>query len=159
MGCNQVNIFRASGGSQQVRGVNCRVLTGTPAMLAAGSTHRVWCDCYEGATSESKAEIVRNGGLAIYQGSTWQIVDYPDSVCTYCIPPTPPRYDQINGLCVDQRTLNTYGKYATLAECTANLGGCPPNYCPPGKVCITDSEWSQIESLANNIKNKDCENG
>ena len=78
------------------------------------------------------------------------------------------KYDCINGTCVDSATYATAGIYASLSDCQAKCGAvtntCPsPNvcvdpdsYCPPGKVCVPIAEYSQIESLANQLKNKSC---
>lgn len=63
-------------------------------------------------------------------------------------------YDCINGQCVLASQYNTPGQYQTIDACQAECGG--NNYCPPGKVCIPNSEWSRIESLSNQLKNKSC---
>jgi hypothetical protein len=92
-------------------------------------------------------------------------------------------YDFINGRCVLSTTYNTGGKYSSLSACqsegltdainlspnnpcnTPNQVVCqspnicidPTNFCPPGEKCIDLNEWSQIESLSNQIKNRSCQ--
>lgn len=70
-------------------------------------------------------------------------------------------YDCLNGICVKKDVYNTPGIFASLADCQAicTSNGClppDPNYCPPGKVCIKDVEWSQIEQLTNQNRAKHC---
>jgi hypothetical protein len=59
-------------------------------------------------------------------------------------------YDCINGACTLNSVYNTPGFYASLSACEVACGsGCS------GK-CISNSEWAQIEGLANQLKNKNC---
>ncbi|WP_413176508.1 hypothetical protein [Anabaena azotica] len=67
----------------------------------------------------------------------------PDS-----IPET--KYDCINGLCVSSTTYNTPGFYQSLEQCEVNCGvGC-------SGVCISNSDWNQIQSKSNQLKNINC---
>lgn len=77
-------------------------------------------------------------------------------------------WDCINGNCVKNSQYNTPGIYQSLEECQSSCGNSSPtcappnvcidpnNYCPPGKVCISQSEWSQIEGLSNQLRNNNC---
>lgn len=59
-------------------------------------------------------------------------------------------YDCINGACINKNTYNTPGLYKSLSECETVCGtGCS------GK-CISNSDWSTIEGLASQLKNKNC---
>jgi hypothetical protein len=73
--------------------------------------------------------------------------------CTSADPPPPPpspRYDCINGSCLGQSQYGTPGIYESLSACEQNCGpGC-------GGVCISNSDWAKISSLAAMVKNKDC---
>lgn len=65
---------------------------------------------------------------------------------------TPPsaKYDCINGACLPSTTYSTPGIYANLSECEINCGpGC-------SGVCISNQDWTQIEGLASQLKNKNC---
>ncbi len=121
-----------------------------------------------------------NYGNNTYEQVTWQS---PPSLIKRgdCSPPAQ-KYDFINGTCTLATTYDTEGKYSSLADCNANglsdaMGlapnnpcntptqvACqspnvcidPANYCPPGKVCISISEWAQIENLASQNKNRSC---
>lgn len=65
-------------------------------------------------------------------------------------PATPTGYDCINGTCIPKATFNTPGFYKNLSECETACGtGCS------GK-CISNAEWAQIESLSNQLKNRNC---
>jgi hypothetical protein len=65
-------------------------------------------------------------------------------------------YDCVNGICVESPN----GIHATLEACEAACGGggnpCPPDYCPPGMVCLPAGEFSQIERLSSELKSKNC---
>lgn len=77
-------------------------------------------------------------------------------------------YDCINGTCTNKNVYKTPGIYATLEACQAACGNTQPmcaapfecidpsNFCPPGKVCIPQSQWSQIEGLASKLRQKNC---
>lgn len=79
-----------------------------------------------------------------------------------------PSYDCINGVCVNSYTYNTNGIFSTLELCQASCGGSggtgcaapnicvPPDYCPPGMVCLPDGEFSQIEGLGVALNNGAC---
>ncbi|MEH1959859.1 MAG: hypothetical protein V7L05_08225 [Nostoc sp.] len=82
-------------------------------------------------------------------------------------PPTTPKYDCINGQCISKNTYSTPGIYATLADCQAvcaNGGACaagkqcvdPTTFCPDGKICIEQSEFSSIEALISKINSEVC---
>lgn len=77
------------------------------------------------------------------------------------------KYDCLNGQCVVSTQYSTPGTYANLADCQAacaNGGACaegkqcidPTNFCPPGKVCIEQSEFSTIEGLLSQINSEVC---
>lgn len=60
------------------------------------------------------------------------------------------RYDCINGACRPATIFATPGIYESLSVCEQNCGpGC-------GGVCISNSDWGKISSLAAMVKNKDC---
>lgn len=60
------------------------------------------------------------------------------------------QYDCVNGGCVLKTKYNTPGLYQSLAECQLACGaGCS------GK-CISNDDWSQIEGLAGQLRNKNC---
>ncbi|MEH2400193.1 hypothetical protein [Nostoc sp.] len=76
-------------------------------------------------------------------------------------------YDCINGNCTDKTQYNTPGIYKSLTDCQAvcaNGGSCgdgkqcvdPTTFCPAGKVCIDDSEFSSIQNLISGINNEVC---
>ncbi|MEH2351934.1 hypothetical protein [Nostoc sp.] len=59
-------------------------------------------------------------------------------------------FDCINGACINASKYNTPGIYPSLSECEIACGsGC-------GGKCISSSEWAQIESLSNQLKNRNC---
>lgn len=73
-------------------------------------------------------------------------------------------YDCINGSCVISSTYSTPGVFSSLeacqAQCSAN-GNCGDgkvcadiNYCPPGKVCIENGEYSEIQGLMNRLSSE-----
>ncbi|MBD2197941.1 MULTISPECIES: hypothetical protein [Calothrix] len=62
----------------------------------------------------------------------------------------PFKYDCINGACIPSSTYNTPGIYQSLSECEIACGtGCN------GK-CISNAEWSKIEGLSSQLRNKNC---
>lgn len=65
-------------------------------------------------------------------------------------------YDCINGQCTEKTQYNTPGLYQSLEECQVNCGTTNNNECPPGYVCLTTSEFSEISSLASQIKGAVC---
>lgn len=104
------------------------VLNGVTSIYFAGSRPNT-----SGAISQS-----------VFNGLLW--LGQPTVVCT--VPQT--QYDCINGACIAKATYNTPGIYQSLSECETSCGtGCS------GK-CISNSEWAQIEGLANQLKNQNC---
>lgn len=95
---------------------------------------------------------------------TWTITEDPNNA--QC--PVEPKYDCLNGQCVQASFYNTPGAYSSLSACQTSCGVASPsclppfkcldpnNYCPPDKVCISQSEWTQIEGLAGQLKSKTC---
>ncbi|MEH2377325.1 MAG: hypothetical protein V7K27_00205 [Nostoc sp.] len=76
---------------------------------------------------------------------------YPDAyvVSTTCVVVVP-KYDCINGACTLATIHNTNGLYASLSDCEVACGtGCS------GK-CVSNADWAQIESLSNQIMNRNC---
>ncbi|MEH2193411.1 MAG: hypothetical protein V7K98_12340 [Nostoc sp.] len=60
------------------------------------------------------------------------------------------KYDCINGGCIKNSAYNTPGLYASLSDCELACGtGCSGQ-------CISNSDWSQIEGLASQIRSKEC---
>ena len=68
---------------------------------------------------------------------------------------------------VPQSTYKTPGLYQSLTDCQTvctNGGSCgdgkqcvdPTTFCPPGKVCIENSEFSSIQNLISGINNEVC---
>lgn len=89
--------------------------------------------------------------------------------CNACLsnPPPQQKYDCINGVCTPKSTYSTPGIYASLTDCQAvcaNGGACaegkqcldPNTYCPPGKVCIDQGEFSEAEALISKIGSEVC---
>lgn len=65
-------------------------------------------------------------------------------------PPPSPRYDCINGSCLNKTQYGTPGIYESISACEQNCGpGC-------GGVCISNADWTAISSLASQVKNKVC---
>lgn len=77
------------------------------------------------------------------------------------VDPFSPKFDCINGQCKAYTDFNTPGQFASLEACEAvcGFGACASgkicvdaaNYCPPGKVCITNSEHQKIQELINRL--------
>lgn len=95
-------------------------------------------------------------GLRLFLDGVDQGEDYtffPDAyiLSTTCIPPgTETQYDCINGACIPKSTYNSPGLYASLSDCQVACGtGCS------GK-CLSNSDWAQIEGLANQLKSRNC---
>lgn len=60
------------------------------------------------------------------------------------------QYDCVNANCVKSTKYNTPGIYASIEECETACGlGCSGQ-------CVPKSEWNKIQSLANQLKNKNC---
>ena len=59
-------------------------------------------------------------------------------------------YDCINGACVQKKIYSTPGIFKSISECETACGtGCSGQ-------CIPNDEWNKIQSLANQLKNKNC---
>lgn len=76
-------------------------------------------------------------------------------------------YDCINGMCIASAQYKTPGYYKSLSDCQAicgDQGVCgngkicidPNSYCPPGKVCLEQAEYSQINALISKISQEIC---
>lgn len=67
-------------------------------------------------------------------------------VSTTC-PIAESKYDCVNGVC----TPATNGFYSSLSECQISCGkqGCSGQ-------CISNSDWSQIQGLSNQLRNRNC---
>lgn len=64
--------------------------------------------------------------------------------------PTEKIYDCINAACIESKTYKTPGIYKSLSDCETACGtGCSGQ-------CISNAEWNKIQSLANQLKNKNC---
>lgn len=114
-------------------------------------------------------ETIVNGPTFIYWAEPYArrgIEQVAIAECPGCIGDDPESaYDIINGSCIQAKVYKTPGKYSSLNACTADLkiGNCqspkicvPPDYCPPGMVCLPSSEFSEISSLASSLKNEVC---
>ncbi|MCC5606646.1 hypothetical protein LC612_07560 [Nostoc sp. CHAB 5834] len=106
---------------------------------------------HEGDSYSIFAYDVCNGGQAIkvFDGGTELIFSCykPNSLV---ITPIQVRYDCLNGACIKKTIHNTPGLYQSLSECEVACGtGCS------GK-CISNSEWSEIEGLSNQVRNRNC---
>ena len=98
-----------------------------------------------------------------YRSGTQQVTSVPKVTptsgfqqfgsCSGCEDET---YDCINGGCIKSTQYKTPGIYQSLQECQANCGSVTNNECPPGHICLTTSEFSQISSLASQIKGEIC---
>ncbi len=110
-----------------------------------------------------KIVVDANGDTIQLNGSN--VMFFPSSVvaanCSLSV-----AYDCINYKCEPATKYNTPGHYSSLQDCEAVCGNgvcasgkqCldPANYCPPGKVCLEDSEVSKMSNLIKLIKNKVC---
>jgi hypothetical protein len=142
-------------------------------------------------------ETIVNGAGFIYWApphATRGIEEVAIAECPGCIGDDSEAYDIINGSCVQAKINQTPGKYSSLDACTADLtsSNCqypnicvppdysppgmvclpssefvdnfckspnicvPPNYCPPGMVCLPSSEFSEISGLASSLENEIC---
>jgi hypothetical protein len=114
-------------------------------------------------------ETIVNGAGFIYWAepyATRGIEQVAIAECPGCIGDDPePAYDIINGSCIQAKIYQTPGKYSSLNACTADLtsSNCqypkicvPPDYCPPGMVCLPSSEFSQISGLASSLEKENC---
>lgn len=101
-----------------------------------------------------------------YRAGTQQVAEVPRATptsgfqsfgsCSGCEEPLPKNYDCLNGNCIESTVYETPGLYRTLEECQIVCGTVTNNECPPGHVCLTTSEFSQISSLASQIKGEIC---
>lgn len=77
------------------------------------------------------------------------------------------KHDCINGVCLPASAYDTPGKYTTLAGCQSACGGgstgctspnicVPPDYCPPGMICLPVAKYSTIERLATALEDSAC---
>jgi hypothetical protein len=106
-------------------------------VIQNGSTYVYWGPPYAQRTLEEMP------GVTTRQGSS-------TGNCDGCENTSLQPHDCINGACLLASQYGTPGLYASLAECEVACGtGCS------GK-CISNAEWSQIESLSNQLKNKNC---
>ena len=110
------------------------------------------------------------GGSFILSGSVavvpWDTAsDYGS--CDSCKTSPSIKYDCLNGNCVASTQYQTPGLYQSLSDCQAvcaNGGACasgkqcidPTNFCPPGKICIDQGEFSSIEALISKINSEVC---
>lgn len=70
--------------------------------------------------------------------------------CTACLV-VGDLYDCINGACIKNSVYNTPGIYTSLEQCQSECGGVGCN-----GVCLSNSEWSTIQGLSNQLKNRNC---
>ncbi|MEH2123711.1 hypothetical protein [Nostoc sp.] len=114
--------------------------------LAPGSS-TTWQLICVGTDSRSLASAsINDPSSTLYSSSKTFVKD--DSSCTTPAPVTP--YDCINGACIKKSVYNTPGLYQSLSDCEVVCGiGCS------GK-CISNSDWSQIEGLSHQLKNRNC---
>ena len=117
-------------------------------------------DLFDGDWIYSNSTLVDGGGKIPTPA-------YPNKVfgsCSQCFAST---YDCLNGLCIASNTYNTPGLYKSLADCQAvcaNGGACgsgkqcvdPTTFCPNGKVCIDQDEYSNIQGLIAKINSEVC---
>ena len=100
--------------------------------------------------SEDSFYLYYNGGKQSLENS-WTNYDLLASSIVsqeYC--GTEDFFDCINGACVKKEVYSTPGIYQGIEECEVACGsGCS------GK-CLSNSEWSKINSLASQLKSKNC---
>ena len=64
--------------------------------------------------------------------------------------PEQKKYDCVNAACVDSKQYNTPGIFTSLSQCEIACGtGCSGQ-------CVSNEEWNKIQSLANQLRNKNC---
>ncbi|MBN3877527.1 MULTISPECIES: hypothetical protein [unclassified Nostoc] len=114
--------------------------------LNSGST-TVWSLLCVGTDNRSLASAsINDPSSTLYSSSKTFVKDDPS--CTTVAPSV--AHDCINGACTPKTTYGTPGLYPSLSECEVACGtGCS------GK-CISNSEWAQVEGLANQLKNRNC---
>lgn len=75
------------------------------------------------------------------------------------------KFDCINGSCVDAKTYNTPGFFTSQEECQKVCAfSCedgkqcvdPNTFCPPGKVCLESSEYSESMSRISALRDQFC---
>jgi len=108
-----------------------------------------------------------NGGIAIkiFDGSLETGYSCYLSGSLIITPLRSPTHDIVNGMCVVSTRYNTPGVYASLAQCESARESIkcqapnicvPPDYCPPGMVCLPVGEFSTIEGQAIALENSAC---
>lgn len=111
--------------------------------------------CFRGSYSyridENDSLILLHGDGETYLGGGWSdsyiIESFRVENLTQC---DPIHYDCLNGICVEKKAYNTPGIFKSLSECETACGtGCSGQ-------CIPNDEWNKIQSLANQLKNKNC---
>ncbi|MEH2070286.1 MAG: hypothetical protein V7K47_19370 [Nostoc sp.] len=119
-----------------------------------GSYQSAYVYWYPGVSNPRRYDVRSDGeqGTVTLAGSYYPPNDFNvsyDSFSNTCAPPII-AYDCINGACIKKSVYNTPGLYTSLSECETACGtGCS------GK-CIPNSEWAQIEGLANQLKLRNC---
>lgn len=85
--------------------------------------------------------------------------------CTGCLNTSPvtKSYDCVNGKC--QENTSNSGYFKTLDDCQKICGfSCeagkqcvdPNTFCPPGKVCLDSSEYSEAMAIISKLRGKFC---
>ncbi|MEH2119021.1 hypothetical protein [Nostoc sp.] len=101
-----------------------------------------------------------------FADGSYTIFQSDQASCNVDATPTA-KYDCINGQCISSTQYKTPGIYQSLADCQAvcaNGGSCgqgkqcvdPTTFCPLGKVCIDQDEFSSIEGLISKINSEVC---
>jgi hypothetical protein len=139
-----------------------------PTVTIEGSWYGSGCGIFSGVYSDlgekshTNFSIIQTG-IGACGGYSFQVLDNTTNTIIYTSTspaqnvalyfdgePPAPSYDCINGACLPQGTYDTPGLYESLEECQTACGtGCS------GK-CISNSDWTQIEGLANKLKQKNC---
>ena len=141
--------------------MKCFLLTAYPF----GGGSYTWKTCGNNSSLKPRTEGGRTGvywevdGVDMFGGGYVQsgdisIVpwDTPSSTgnCNACQIPENEKYDCINGACTKATKYSTPGLYPSISDCEIACGtGCS------GK-CIPNSEWTRIEDLSNQLKNRNC---
>ncbi|MEH2052053.1 hypothetical protein [Nostoc sp.] len=114
--------------------------------LAPGST-TTWQLICVGTDNRSLASAsINDPSSTLYSSS--KAFTKTDPSCTSPSPTS--AYDCINGACTPKTTYNTPGLYATLSDCQVACGtGC-------SGVCVSNSDWAQIEGLSGQLRNRNC---
>jgi hypothetical protein len=132
-----------------------------------GYSNSLLFDCFDNPGAPSNPTDDPRGVCFYNDESIINIESADDGNCGRCITNVG-KYDCLNGNCVKSNVYGTPGQYATLTECQGNCGSSnnscnppfqcidPTNFCPPGKVCVPQDEWSQIGSLVQQNVRKHC---